>query len=73
MELSNLKPGQRAVISKIKPSELYMILIERGFYPGVKIEFLFSDIFQDVKVFRLENTQFMMRKSEYQSIEVELL
>lgn len=73
MELSNLKPGQRAVISNIKPSELYIILIERGFYPGVKIEFLFSNIFQDVKVFRLENTQFMMRKSEYQSIEVELL
>lgn len=73
MELSNLKRGQIAVISKVKPGELYLILIERGFYPGNKIEFLFSDIFQDVKIFRLEHTQFMMRKSEYQSIEVELL
>jgi hypothetical protein len=54
MELSNLKRGQIAVISKVKPGELYLILIERGFYPGNKIEFLFSDIFQDMKIFRLE-------------------
>ena len=50
MELSNLKRGQIAVISKVKPGELYLILIERGFYPGNKIEFLFSDIFQDMKI-----------------------
>ncbi len=72
MKLSELDYKQTGVITKILDSHISIILIERGFYPGQNITLYQSDIFNDVKIFDI-GAKFMLRKSEYEIIEIELL
>ncbi len=72
MKLSELDYKQTGVITKILDSNISIILIERGFYPGQNITLYQSDIFNDVKIFDI-GAKFMLRKSEYEIIEIELL
>jgi len=72
MKLSQLKKSQIGVITKIIDSPISIILTERGFFIGQSIRLYQSDIFNDVKIFDI-GTKFMMRKEEYDLIEIELL
>ena len=72
MKLSELKVGEIGEISKVNESPVSVILLERGFYVGQKIKLYQSDIFNDVKIFDI-GSLFMMRKEEYEIIEIELL
>jgi len=72
MKLSQLKIQQIGIITKILDSPISIVLIERGFIPGQTIKLYQSDIFNDVKIFDI-GSKFIMRKQEYDLIEIELL
>ncbi len=72
MKLSHLKIQQIGIITKILDSPISIVLIERGFIPGQTIKLYQSDIFNDVKIFDI-GSKFIMRKQEYDLIEIELL
>lgn len=72
MKLNELKKNQIGLITKILQSPIYLILIERGFYIGLEIKLVQSDIFDDVKIFDI-GTLFMLRREESELIEIELL
>ena len=72
MKLNELKKNQIGLITKILQSPISLILIERGFYIGLEIKLVQSDIFDDVKIFDI-GTLFMLRREESELIEIELL
>lgn len=72
MKLSELKKNQIGLVTKILQSPISLILIERGFYVGLEIKLVQSDIFDDVKIFDI-GTLFMLRREESELIEIELL
>ncbi len=73
MNLSELKKNCKAVIEGLEDDYLSVILLERGFIKGTEIEMLYSDMFNDVKVFSISGCLISLRKNESQLVKIRLL
>jgi Fe2+ transport system protein FeoA len=73
MNLSELNKKCKAVIEGLEDDYLSLLLLERGFIKGTEIELLYSDIFNDVKVFSISGCLICLRKNESKLVKIRLV
>jgi len=72
-KLSELKPGQRAIIKNFTNSETYLKLMEMGCVPGEKIVLEQIAPFGDPISVKVSGYSLSLRLKEAEDIEVELI
>ncbi|MFT5723167.1 MAG: ferrous iron transport protein A [Bacteroidia bacterium] len=73
MLLSDIKKGDSAVITRIKPCEIRDKLMEMGCVPGTPIYLSLKAPLGDPIAYNIDGYYLSMRKSEAQQIEVKLV
>lgn len=73
MKLSELRPGQKAVIKKFTNSETYLKLMEMGCVPGENVVLEQRAPFGDPISIKVSGYSLSLRLNEAEDIEVELI
>ncbi|WP_185864939.1 FeoA family protein [Blattabacterium cuenoti] len=71
MNLSELKKGEKGIITGYKNYNFPIKLLELGVLPGIKFEILFISIFNDPLCIKYDQFCLALRKKEAENILVE--
>ncbi len=71
MKLSALEPGAEALVCALPEDGLYASrLMELGFYPGARIQSLFTAVFGDPCAYSVQSAVIALRRSETEKISI---